>query len=181
MALSSKERRFVSEYLVDQNATKAAERAGYSVKTARQLGSRLLSKVNIQTALNKSLKKVEESNEITADRLDRALLALAEADIRKAFNADGTPKAIHDIPDDVAKAISSVEMNHETGEITRFRFAEKVRPIELLLKRKNLLKDLHEHTGKDGKPLPPAVAIDLSNIPMSVLEKIAGMNDAVGK
>lgn len=37
MTINSKQRRFVEEYLVDLNATRAATRAGYSVKTARQI------------------------------------------------------------------------------------------------------------------------------------------------
>jgi hypothetical protein len=38
-ALSEKQKRFVSEYLIDLNATQAAIRAGYSAKTAQQQGS----------------------------------------------------------------------------------------------------------------------------------------------
>lgn len=43
--LTSKQRRFVENYLLDLNATQAAIRAGYSQKTARQQGHRLLTNV----------------------------------------------------------------------------------------------------------------------------------------
>lgn len=49
--LTDKQKRFVEEYLVDLNATQAAIRAGYSVKTARSQGQRLLTKADIQAAL----------------------------------------------------------------------------------------------------------------------------------
>ena len=38
MALTAKQKRFVEEYLIDLNATQAAIRAGYSPKTAEQIG-----------------------------------------------------------------------------------------------------------------------------------------------
>lgn len=46
--LSAKQERFCREYLVDLNATQAAIRAGYSPKTARSQGQRLLTNVDVQ-------------------------------------------------------------------------------------------------------------------------------------
>jgi hypothetical protein len=51
-ALNPKQQRFVAEYLIDLNATQAAVRAGYSAKTARKIGSRLLTKEDIQAAID---------------------------------------------------------------------------------------------------------------------------------
>jgi phage terminase small subunit len=45
--LSSKQKAFCEEYLIDLNAVQAAIRAGYSKKTARQIGSENLSKPDI--------------------------------------------------------------------------------------------------------------------------------------
>ncbi|NQW20442.1 MAG: terminase small subunit, partial [Chloroflexi bacterium] len=45
--LQTKRQSFAREFLVDRNATKAAERAGYSVHTAKQQGSRLLTFVDV--------------------------------------------------------------------------------------------------------------------------------------
>ena len=45
--LTEKQQRFVEEYLVDLNATQAAIRAGYSVKTADVQGSRMLRNVKV--------------------------------------------------------------------------------------------------------------------------------------
>ncbi len=49
--LSPKQARFVDEYLVDLNATKAAERAGYSAKTAYSIGQENLRKPEIQAKI----------------------------------------------------------------------------------------------------------------------------------
>lgn len=59
MKLSSKQKLFVDEYILDLNATQAAIRAGYSEKTAYSQGQRLLKNVEIQTALKEHMEKKE--------------------------------------------------------------------------------------------------------------------------
>jgi len=49
--LTPKQARFVAEYLKDLNATQAAIRAGFSAKTAKSAGSRLLTNVALADAL----------------------------------------------------------------------------------------------------------------------------------
>jgi phage terminase small subunit len=51
--LTPKQALFVQEYLIDLNATQAAIRAGYSDKTARSSGQRMLTNVDIQEAIQK--------------------------------------------------------------------------------------------------------------------------------
>lgn len=57
MALTAKQRFFVDEYLKCRNATKAAIAAGYSEKTARFQGSRLLTNVNISAEIEQAFKE----------------------------------------------------------------------------------------------------------------------------
>ena len=47
MPLTNKQEAFCHEYMVDLNATQAAIRAGYSKKTARQIGEQNLSKIDV--------------------------------------------------------------------------------------------------------------------------------------
>jgi len=63
--LSNKQQRFADEYLIDTNATQAAIRAGYSEKTARSQGQRLLSKVDIKSYIDEQLEQMH--NEKIAD------------------------------------------------------------------------------------------------------------------
>jgi hypothetical protein len=65
--LTAKQERFVQEYLIDFNAAAAAERAGYSKKTARFIGAENLTKPNIQAAVQDQIKARAERTEITAD------------------------------------------------------------------------------------------------------------------
>jgi phage terminase small subunit len=51
MTLTPKQQRFVAEFLVDLNATKAYIRAGYSAKGAQQSASRLLLNAVVQAAV----------------------------------------------------------------------------------------------------------------------------------
>lgn len=51
MALTGKQEMFCREYLIDLNATQAAIRSGYSVKTANRIAAKLLSKVDIQNRI----------------------------------------------------------------------------------------------------------------------------------
>lgn len=60
-------RKFVIEYLIDQNATQAAIRAGYSPKTARSQAQRLLTKVDIQSAISTAMEERSKRTLITAD------------------------------------------------------------------------------------------------------------------
>ena len=45
--MNERQRRFADEYIISGNATDAAIKAGYSEKTARSQGQRLLTKVDI--------------------------------------------------------------------------------------------------------------------------------------
>ena len=51
LKLTAKQQAFVAEFLVDLNATQAAIRAGYSVKTANEQGARLLTNVSVAAAI----------------------------------------------------------------------------------------------------------------------------------
>jgi phage terminase small subunit len=63
--MNARQARFVDEYLVDGNATQAAIRAGYSAKTAGQIGARLLKNVQVSAALEAGRALIAESNKLT--------------------------------------------------------------------------------------------------------------------
>lgn len=65
--LTEKQKRFVQEYLLDLNATQAAIRAGYSEKTAEQMGYQLLQKTSVQEAVQEAMKNRQQRTEITQD------------------------------------------------------------------------------------------------------------------
>jgi len=72
--LNAGQRAFIREYQIDRNATQAAIRAGYSQKTARSQGQRLLTNADIKTALE----RIEQSHaarcEMTIEAITQMLL-----------------------------------------------------------------------------------------------------------
>src|SRR4051812_35084848 len=67
--LPAREQRFVDEYLVDLNATRAATAAGYRATSARFQGSRLLAKRRVADALQTAMAARAARTGITADRV----------------------------------------------------------------------------------------------------------------
>lgn len=65
IAVNAKQKRFADEYLIDCNATQAAIRAGYSPKTARQIGEQNLSKLDIKEYIEQQLEQIHNAK--TAD------------------------------------------------------------------------------------------------------------------
>lgn len=57
--MTAKQKRFCQEYLIDLNATQAAIRAGYSEKTAKDIGCENLAKPNIKKYIDEQLKQIK--------------------------------------------------------------------------------------------------------------------------
>lgn len=155
--MNPKQRCFIAEYLKDKNATQAAIRAGYSKKTANQQASDLLAKPYIREQVSKALRKLEEKSEITAERILKELAHMAFLDIRRAFNADGSLKPIAELPEDIARAMSSAETFEEfvgsgqarlkVGDTKKVKFWDKARALELLGKHLKMFTEKVEHSG----------------------------------
>ena len=71
--LNDKQAAFVREYMADFNATQAAIRAGYSAKTAGQIGHELLKKPEVQQRLREFQQKAAEKTETEAEWIRRRL------------------------------------------------------------------------------------------------------------
>ena len=64
--MTKKQKKFVEEYLIDLNATQAAIRAGYSKKTAKQIGQENLTKLDVKEYIEKRM--AEKEKELIADQ-----------------------------------------------------------------------------------------------------------------
>lgn len=69
MELNEKQKIFCQEYMKDLNGTQAAIRAGYSEKTARSIGNRLLTNVDIQAYIQELQEGIRKRNQITVDEI----------------------------------------------------------------------------------------------------------------
>ena len=81
--MSPQEFRFVTEYCVDYNATQAAVRAGYSERSARTTGARLLQKANIKAAIADRQADLAVRAEITVEAILRRWWEIANADVNE--------------------------------------------------------------------------------------------------
>lgn len=161
--LTSKQIRFCQEYIVDMNATQAAIRAGYSEKSAMEQGYQLLQKTPVRQKVDELKVAQQKRIEISADTILRELLRLATVDVTQAFDERGWLKDLKDIPEDVRRAISGLEIQelfqgegedrHIIGVVRKLRFYDKIKPLELLGKHIKLFADRIEHSGPDGKPI----------------------------
>ena len=111
-----KHEKFAQEYCVDFNATQAAIRAGYSKRSARQQASVLLTKPNIAGRVKEIATKDITKVEMNPDRIVRELTFLGTADVSKAFDTEGNLLPIHEIPEDVRRAIAGFELVEERDE-----------------------------------------------------------------
>lgn len=66
MKLNARQKAFCEYYVASGNATESAIKAGYSEKTARSIGQRLLTNVDIKKYIKELQEKAKESRILTA-------------------------------------------------------------------------------------------------------------------
>ena len=111
--MTPKQAAFVQHYLIDQNATQAAIRAGYSVKTAYSIGEENLRKPEIRAAIDAVMSDTAARLGITAERVMRERSRLAFFDPRRLFASNGEPIPIHELDDDTAAALAGLDVHEE--------------------------------------------------------------------
>jgi phage terminase small subunit len=136
MALTAKQLRFVSEYLLDLNATQAAVREGYSEASAHAQGHRLLKDAEVAAAVAEAQGKRAARTLVTQDDVLRELRDVAMAD----------PDAV---PEDAPEA-EAHEAPRPRRRESSLRYEHKLRALELLAKHLGMLKERVEHSGPDG-------------------------------
>ncbi len=136
--LTAKKELFCKEYLSCKlNATKAAINAGYSKKTARSQGNRLLTNVDIQNRIQILFDKRAEKIELNSEYVLENLQLVAEKCLGR--QPSGT---------------KLVEQKNDNGEMVKvevptykFNSLGASRALELLGKNLKLFTDKVEHSG----------------------------------
>lgn len=132
---------FIDAYLVNgNNATQAAITAGYSEKTAKSAACRLLTRVDVKDAIGKRAEKLADKMGLSLERTLREIARIGYGSAKNLYNSDGTAKKIHELDDDTAATISSVEIDAlivdkvEIGTTTKLKMWDKNAALEKAMK-----------------------------------------------
>lgn len=119
---------FVEEYIIDLNATQAAIRAGYSKKTAGQIGEQNLKKLEIQQAINEKLAEKKEK------------LIMKQDEILERLTQQGRREAT-----DYQVVITEKPVTNEKGDVIAIEKLPEI--VEVPTQNKDVIKAL-ETLGK---------------------------------
>ena len=142
--MTEKQQRFVDEYLIDLNATQAAIRAGYSVKTANEQGAQNLAKVSIQQAIAEQMADRSRRTGVNQDRIVLELARIAFAKITDIVDSEGKIKST--ATDDDLACIESVKYKGSESETSssverEVKLSSKLKALELLGKHLGMWND----------------------------------------
>lgn len=143
--MTEKQKRFIAEYMIDLNATRAAIRAGYSPKTANEQGARLLANVSIQTELQKAMAARSKRTGISQDRVVQELARIAFVNPKDVIDTKTGEVVENASPDDLA-CIQSVKVKTMDGdkgfsEEREIKLNDKLRALEMLGKHLGMWND----------------------------------------
>lgn len=150
--LNPKEIVFVSEYLIDHNAKRAAIAAGYSEKTGDKVACLWVGqdrekcpalKRHVWDAVKAGIAEKVERNKIDADYVLNDLRDKNEADLADLFTEQGSLKAVHEMPEPWRKGlISGLEIKQEfiyedgarvpDGVLVKVKLADRMKVLQML-------------------------------------------------
>lgn len=136
--MNAKQKKFCDEYLIDCNATQAAIRAGYSKKTAKQIGQENLTKPDLKAYIDEQLERIH--NEKTADAQE-----IMEY-LTSVMRGEQTEQILKLVGEGV-QVIDDIDVSAK----------ERLKAAELLGKRYGLFKDNMNITGA----IPVVISDDL--------------------
>lgn len=143
--LTDKQRKFVSEYLVDLNATQAAIRAGYSERNASKIGPELLGKTGVRAAIEAAQAQREKRTLVTVDYVVSSLREVAERCLQKSPVTNAKGKQVQD---------------EQGRDVWKFDSAGANRALELLGKHVNAFGERKEEAPED---MPVAIEVRVVN------------------
>lgn len=179
--LTPKQERFANEWLIDQNATQAAIRAGCPPASAYQTGSRWLRKPQVKAAIREALKRQVVLVTLSAEKTLRETGLIAFSNIADyVVDRGGVVRLAHEGLDPASlRAVKSVKRvervlrrNDDEGTelvevTTEIQMHDKMRALQNLMQYHGLLKQPTPAAPDDPikellRRLPPEVSGALS-------------------
>lgn len=119
--LTLKQQRFVAEYLIDGNGTRAAIAAGYSKNVAAVQATENLKKPNIASAIAAKTQKQLGKLELSVERILQERARLALFDIGDAAGAQlSGPQDIANLPDHIRQAVTGWKWDKAGNFVLQF-------------------------------------------------------------
>jgi len=166
ISLNGKREMFCKEFLVDLDSTQAAIRAGYSKRTARTIGNKLLTNSDIQDRIDVLKSQRADEVNIDADYVLKRLLEIDSLSIADILDDNNNLLPIKEWPKAWQTSVSVIDFTKlkSTEDFDSFlkkvKMPDKQKNLELLGKYIDVLalKERPEITGKDGAELVINVA-----------------------
>jgi len=161
-AADGRKKAFIESYIANGgNATAAAVTAGFSAKTARQQGARLLSNVAIKAEISKRAEAVANKYELTSELAARSIVQELSFDPAKLYNENGSLKAITDLDEDTRMALVGIEFEERGGGDTPVVTVRKVKWASRASARDHLMKHLGMFEA-DNSQKPASLSLSVS-------------------
>lgn len=136
--LNERQRAFCEAYIKSGSATSAAVSAGYSEKTAGQIGFQNLRVPSIAAEIARLTARIEKKAELNAELVLSELRNLVVSNVADMYDADGNIKPINELPPEIAKTISSIEFGDIKGSgprgVRKLKTHNKLAALELASK-----------------------------------------------
>jgi phage terminase small subunit len=157
--LNAPQRAFAEAYAKCGNATSSAIQAGYSEKTAPQMGCKLVKHKLIAVEIARLRSKLEKKSELSAQVIYDELAKLVTSNVKDLYDEQGNLKPIHELPDEVAATISSLEMGDKGSGIRKLKTHSKLEALSLASKLLGLVQETQNAQASVQIILAPAPAI----------------------
>ncbi len=143
---------FCREYIIDFNASRAAKAAGYSDRSAGQIGHDNLKKPEIQKYLKQLMQERSGRVGVTADMVVQELKLIAFGDPRKIIKWSGDTADIKDSDelnkDEIAMVGGVVHKKGKYGNTVEIKFNDKISALDKLARHLGIYENdtLHVKT-----------------------------------
>ena len=84
--MNERQKHFADEYIISKNATQSAIKAGYSEKTARSIGQKLLTKVDISEYIQKRTQELFDERSMTIAEALAISASIARGEVQKGYS-----------------------------------------------------------------------------------------------
>lgn len=154
--------KFAQEYVIDLNATRAAQAAGYKESRAHVTGSELVKNRRVRAMIDKLLSKRASKLELTAEMVTEELKRLAFSNMGDFTRVDVDGKPVLDlsaISRDQFAAVQEIREDTTGGSgdgerkvvvRTTVKLADKTKNLELLGRHLGMFQDNVKVTGLEG-------------------------------